>query len=739
MTMYAFLEYLPVGCLVIDRPTDTLLYANQLLLDKLPQFANFISQSWGNLVDEKNVARISEDVDMQLSLSDYFQLNVSLAFELFGDKRLLTKGKLITTADNQEHLLIYIENIITDNRLANSTNEHLVDMEALNEALPGGILIAKNDENFSIIYANRGYYALTGFSKEETLELFNNHTSDMLYRNDNHIIQERFHQQIENDNKFHIETQLKHKTKGFVWVSFDGYIFKGPSGTQRSYCMVVDITERIMMMDKLRKEQEHSRIILQLADDILFDYDIADRLLSFSGNVSERFHVPDKFYNFPESVLSRDIIPQHSLSDFMHIIENIHNGEEHNPPELQLRRYNGDLIWYQIQYKLIFGTNGQPLKAIGKMTDITVRRTMLDELTHKTQTDPLTKLFNKEETQLRIETCLQEATSDDRFALMMIDVDNFKAVNDSLGHQFGDAVLVEIATHIKSLFRETDILGRIGGDEFIVFLRNIKDKQLIIDKATKLSKAFRKTFTGGRKDYKISSSIGISLYPKHGNTFSALYNMADMALYESKHKGKDCFTIYNETIEQCLMSNSQPLEEAERFIASYFREDIVYNIFEMLYETKDLYTTINMVLAIIGKRYNVDRCYIFEHSEDGLICNNTYEWCNTNVTPQKNNPQNINVPVTVMQYMFSLYSDDGIFYCNDISTLDELTFNILHRQGIKSLLHCALLDNHVIKGFIGFDDCTQNRSWRGDEIAMITYIAKILSIFLIKKRHTDSN
>lgn len=134
----------------------------------------------------------------------------------------------------------------------------------------------------------------------------------------------------------------------------------------------------------------------------------------------------------------------------------------------------------------------------------------------------------------------------------MIDLDNFKAVNDTLGHVFGDKVLVDTAARLSRVFSEKDIIGRIGGDEFCAFLNlsTFNDmesaRRIIIQKAESLKKSMHETYSGaGNKEVTVSTSIGIALYPQDGSDYMTLYNNADSALYESKKHGKNTYTIYH--------------------------------------------------------------------------------------------------------------------------------------------------------------------------------------------------
>ncbi len=556
-----------------------------------------------------------------------------------------------------------------------------------------------------------------------------------------HTVLQTACRKLQKQESFEAECNLtagsgKQSTKQVQWVLAQGRKQIEPAGTPLLYMTLTDITDRKLQAEHLRKEQEYNRIILKLADDILFNYDILNKVFTFSENFSTHYSIPTRLENFPHSLLAYgNIIPADQVEEFLTIVDNIHQGVGNYSPELSIRRFSGELVWYKIHYKLIFDGGKKPVRAIGKMTDITKQKQRMAELLEKAETDPLTKLYNKQETIHRIEQCLANSGAEDRFAMVMVDIDNFKGVNDTLGHRFGDAVLVDIAEKIRTLFRNSDIVGRVGGDEFCVFLRNIANEGAVVEKLNAICEAFRHTYTGEGGDYKISGSVGVAFYPRHGRTYETLYQLADEALYESKRRGKDCYTIYYQGIAHHSSAPRQGLDLVPQE-AELYANDPIYNIFEMLYETKDIYTTINMILAMVGKRFNADRCYIFEMNEDGVTMRNTYEWCAPDIKPEIDDLQE--VPVAVIAGVLSQYSKDGVFHCTDISALDENARNLLEPQGIKSMLHCAMFDQGHMRGVIGFDQCSANRIWSSDEAATLAYISKILSIFIIKKRMSST-
>lgn len=180
---------------------------------------------------------------------------------------------------------------------------------------------------------------------------------------------------------------------------------------------------------------------------------------------------------------------------------------------------------------------------------------IVTKLNTQANIDRLTGIYNKLSFEDNAEYMLKNAGEGERHAVILLDVDNFKGVNDDLGHAYGDKVLADIGNILRLTFNSSDCLGRIGGDEFGVLLNIPENRQtdfltLINEKCRALCDAFHNNYTGSSGDYKISASIGAAVFPDDGKTFAELYRCADAALYSSKHKGKDTFTIYSDVREE---------------------------------------------------------------------------------------------------------------------------------------------------------------------------------------------
>ncbi len=168
------------------------------------------------------------------------------------------------------------------------------------------------------------------------------------------------------------------------------------------------------------------------------------------------------------------------------------------------------------------------------------------ELANKADTDLLTGLYNKMATERKIKEQMAEHP-DELGLLFVLDIDNFKKINDTMGHAFGDEVLRTLGWRIKAEFRATDIVGRTGGDEFTIFLCNMKTEEIIRAEASRVERFFKDFKAGEATKYSATASIGAAIFPKDGKDFETLYKAADKALYVAKKRGKNQLAFYGDT------------------------------------------------------------------------------------------------------------------------------------------------------------------------------------------------
>lgn len=168
-------------------------------------------------------------------------------------------------------------------------------------------------------------------------------------------------------------------------------------------------------------------------------------------------------------------------------------------------------------------------------------------LEEEVQKDSLTHIYNASTARKLAEAYITQANGNTA-ALLIIDLDDFKQVNDRYGHLFGDAVLVQTAKIIKNLFRSEDVVGRIGGEEFIVLMKGTTDLDIIHYRCNQLNDSLQSMFGSQMPDCKPSCSIGVALLPHHANSYFDMFCCADQALYYAKANGKRQYALYSSSM-----------------------------------------------------------------------------------------------------------------------------------------------------------------------------------------------
>lgn len=166
------------------------------------------------------------------------------------------------------------------------------------------------------------------------------------------------------------------------------------------------------------------------------------------------------------------------------------------------------------------------------------------ELVHSAQIDGLTAVYNKEHTQPAIDHFLQMSHPDTLHAFLILDIDKFKDVNDTYGHAVGDKVLQRVGEFLKSQFRDGDIIGRIGGDEFVILMKQVSSKEAALARVQNMVERIRSIKHAEMDGKPITFSVGVAFSPEQGIRFDDLYRNADKALYQTKRGGRNNFSVY---------------------------------------------------------------------------------------------------------------------------------------------------------------------------------------------------
>ncbi|PPD32218.1 MAG: hypothetical protein CTY19_11460 [Methylomonas sp.] len=347
-------------------------------------------------------------------------------------------------------------------------------------------------------------------------------------------------QQLLTEQIFSIESRHQRKDGSLFNVDIFGH-YINYQGTEFSFTFVQDITERKRLETQLRIaatafESQEGIVITDASHVILKINQSFTQITGFTSN---------EVIGHKMDILKSEIHDARFYSDMWCSIHQ--NGCWQG--EIWNRRKNGELYPEWLTITAVKDESGTVSHYVGTMLDITDRKAIEDEVRHMAHYDVLTDLPNRTLLRDRLHQALAQVRREQaKLALMFLDLDKFKPVNDSLGHAVGDLLLREVAYRLQNCMkRESDTVARLGGDEFVILLSHIDDEQEARTIAEKVVQMINLPFEIEHHTVHISTSIGIAIYPNHGMDVKALMKNADDAMYQAKHAGRGCLRFFSPT------------------------------------------------------------------------------------------------------------------------------------------------------------------------------------------------
>ena len=302
------------------------------------------------------------------------------------------------------------------------------------------------------------------------------------------------------------------------------------------------------MTSSIEKDNERLITANNQTQSLIFENDLQKGEVVFSGDT--QFILGTDRKTFPIEFIRAEYYKRIHDDDktvMLKLRESIEKDLPGFSGELRYKTFSNEFIWLRISGSLI--TDGKDKKFIGTLSNVNSQVLHEQELKSIAERDKLTDLLNKSTMEQQARKLLSSGTNE-RCALFIIDLDNFKKVNDMLGHLIGDMAIVDAAKKLSLIFSEKDFISRFGGDEFCILLRfskNLTDEEIsriIHEKAQNLCKLLREDYFDDKAVISVSASIGIAFYPENGTTYEELFKSADSALYEVKKNGKNGFNFF---------------------------------------------------------------------------------------------------------------------------------------------------------------------------------------------------
>jgi diguanylate cyclase (GGDEF)-like protein/PAS domain S-box-containing protein len=421
-----------------------------------------------------------------------------------------------------------------------------LELNKITNSIRAGLVHFVFEDSCRILYASRGFYDLLGYSKQEVREENKLSILDFIDPKDTEALLAT-KDQLGNDT-LNLEIRMITKSGQILYALVNGNSVLGRDGKHTISAVFVDISEQKQMQEMLLLEGERYRIASELSKDVLFEYHIRSDEMNYTDKFKDLFGRNPIIPSFNGGCDSRrELVHPDDWGIYLEFCQELAEGKRMIEAEFRMKDRMNEFIWCQAMGKTIYDDEKRPIRVIGKIVNVDSQKRELEALEYKATRDPLTGVYNKEVTIKKIDKYIN-GNRNGKHILMFIDFDDFKKVNDNFGHLLGDKILIYVIARIKALFTEGEIIGRIGGDEFVVFAGGISNMEDIMGKAEALVKALDTIYHENNMLIPISGSIGIATYPEDGMHYEQLIQCADKALYRVKEHGKNNYLLYNPSI-----------------------------------------------------------------------------------------------------------------------------------------------------------------------------------------------
>ncbi len=393
-------------------------------------------------------------------------------------------------------------------------------------------------------FVNPKFQEYVGYSESELIGM---HSIDIVHPEDREAVRENAVKMLKLQQPVPYEFRTITKSGQIKWT-MEIVIPIFLDGKREILGNYVDIDDLKKTEESLRASEERYRTILENIEDGYYEFDIKGRLIFFNESCW-------KIFGYSREELTgmsyRQFMDTNNSDKLSKLAERVYStGRPEKSSDFEIIRKEGFKRHIEMSLSLMLDLSGKPIGFRGIVRDIDERKRAENTVLHMAYHDALTGLPNRLLFNDRLTVAMSVAErKKKKFAVMMLDLDGFKLINDSLGHDIGDLLLQNVGNRLRGHLRKSDTVARMGGDEFMLLLPEIterKDAELI---ARKIIDSFQRGFVLSSHELKITASIGIAVYPDDGVDFDTLKKNADIAMYKVKEKGRNNFTSYDSTVE----------------------------------------------------------------------------------------------------------------------------------------------------------------------------------------------
>ncbi len=417
-------------------------------------------------------------------------------------------------------------------------------LQTLINNLDGMVFRGLFDEQWTLLFVSAGCRDLTGYAPESLV--LNNEVSylELIHQDDREHMRRVTNAAVEERSRYCIEYRITHCNGEVSWVCENGAVVVDEQGESVLEGFIADISEQVLAREAHAAAEARYRSIFEHSTEGIFQTTADGHYLGANPALARiyGYESPQEMMSSLQDISRQLYVDQTRREVFRQIMM------EHDTVqgfEAQIRRRDGAVIWISENARAVHAPDGAFLYYEGTVQDITERKRYQEQLEHQASHDQLTGLPNRNLLNDRLQQAIHTAMRYSYFACVaFIDLDNFKYINDSLGHLVGDKLLIEIAQRLQSCVRTTDTVARYGGDEFVLLLNNHYSLGTIVKVLERVLEEIGLLVQVGEQELFVTCSIGVSLFPSDGDDAQALLRNADAAMYLAKERGRNNFQFY---------------------------------------------------------------------------------------------------------------------------------------------------------------------------------------------------
>lgn len=498
---------------------------------------------WEAMIFSEDLAFVHQHLDRIVQNRGTFKFAFRIWPAIGGMKWLTMQGAALL---NDAGELVSYNGVAIDITEIKAVEEALKESEerfrVLAEMSPMSICVACNG---AFVYANQA--AADIFSDGKAESIIGHSPFSFFKEKHHHLITSRIKDILNAGSAPWIELQLERKDGKILWLQWSSKKISW-NGKQAIQVVARDISREKEAQEKIRLLNERINLALESSDEAIWDLDLQTNVYTFSGGLQSIFSWSDE----PKverigKVDWKHVIHPDDFERIRHAFSSYIAGDvPHYRCEFRLHARDGTWRWVYSRGVIVARDElGKPLAMTGIVTDINAKKENENLTWRHANLDALSGLPNRRLFHERLELELLKASRAKRpFALLFIDLDRFKEVNDWLGHEAGDQVLIDAAHRIRTCVRQTDTVSRLGGDEFTVILSDLTEDSHVETVCQKILEKLSEPFRLGTEIAYISASVGVAMHPMDAASADDLIRKADQAMYAAKKGGKQQFRYF---------------------------------------------------------------------------------------------------------------------------------------------------------------------------------------------------